>query len=288
MYRYRQDGSYIPLSECAAAMAEAGFGEMDLNFCKADSEPIEVAADGWEEWARSFREDLDRLGMTAGQSHVPFYRYRGSAPDYGISEYREEMIRRSLIASGHIGVKAVTFHSIMANGSDPKKNAEANLDYFRGHLALAQTCGVSIAIENMPFRTLPDGKHAYRCHMYLEELLELVDALKKDFDNVGICWDTGHANLMGEDQADCLRQIGSRLIATHINDNYGKGDDHLLPYLGTVDWKAVMGALREIGYAGSFSFEAQRFTMKMPDTLLPDALRFSVKIGRTLLGEESE
>ena len=31
--------------------------------------------------------------------------------------------------------------------------------------------------------------------------------------------------------------IGNRLIATHVQDNYGVVDDHLLPYLGNVEWE---------------------------------------------------
>lgn len=284
MYRYRQDHSYIPLAECARTLYEIGYREMDVNLCKADCEPIELAMDNWEEWALEFGSELERMGMTVSQSHAPFYRYRTSS-NYQLSEYREEMIRRSVIASGLMGVKTVTFHSIMTDETDPKKNAKANLDYFRGYLPLAEKCGVSIAIENMSHLRRKDGGSTYRYLMFLDELLELVDELKKDFGNVGICWDTGHANLMGLDQAESIKLIRGRLLATHIHDNYGVRDDHLLPYLGTINWPDVMLALREIGYEGSFSFEAHQFTARMPDDAVKDALRFSVSVGRSLLGE---
>ncbi len=283
MYRYRRDGSYITLSDSAKGLYEAGYRDIDVNFCKADCEPLELTEDGWEDWARRYKEELDSLGMTADQSHAPFYRYR-KAEDYRISEYREEMIRRSIVASGILGTKAITFHSIMADPKDAALNARANLEYFKPHLELAAKCGVSVAIENMFGKRLPDGRRGYRYHASLEELIELTDRLKQDFDNVGICWDTGHANEMGEDQGTCLRRIGKRLIATHINDNYGEKDDHLLPWLGTVDWEAVMNGLREIGYQGSFSFETHKFTAGMPDALLPEALRYTVSVGNALLG----
>ena len=37
---------------------------------------------------------------------------------------------------------------------------------------------------------------------------------------VGICWDTGHGALSGQDQGEAIRKIGKRLKAMHVNDNH--------------------------------------------------------------------
>jgi sugar phosphate isomerase/epimerase len=34
-----------------------------------------------------------------------------------------------------------------------------------------------------------------------------------------------------------------RLVTSHIHDNHGEKDEHLLPYDGTIDWDATLGAL---------------------------------------------
>ncbi|MGD0305490.1 MAG: sugar phosphate isomerase/epimerase, partial [Candidatus Acidiferrales bacterium] len=32
-----------------------------------------------------------------------------------------------------------------------------------------------------------------------------------------------------------------RIVTAHIHDNHGEKDEHLLPYTGTIDWKAALG-----------------------------------------------
>lgn len=86
------------------------------------------------------------------------------------------------------------------------------------------------------------------------ELGRIIDAVGTD--NMALCIDTGHANMSGVDPAAFIRQAGSRIQATHIADNLGTNDDHLLPYgRGTVKWTEVMQALRGIKYGGLFNFE---------------------------------
>jgi sugar phosphate isomerase/epimerase len=73
---------------------------------------------------------------------------------------------------------------------------------------------------------------------------------------VGICLDTGHVNVFAEhDLGDAVRQAAPYLKTLHIHDNDGKGDRHMLPYLGTANWDSFTTALAEIGYTGSMSME---------------------------------
>ena len=193
------------------------------------------------------------------------------------------MIRRSIRAAGIIGARSITIHGNMLYGTpDISKIKAMNVEYFKRHLELAEQCGVSIAIENM-FDKRKDFTRVRRYLADTNELLDLVDTLGKDFGNVGVCWDFGHANETSTNQPQALRMIGKRLIATHVNDNYGILDDHLLPYMGQVKWKPIMETLREIGYDGSFTYETHKFTISLPDELIPAALRYSVEVGNYLL-----
>jgi sugar phosphate isomerase/epimerase len=74
-------------------------------------------------------------------------------------------------------------------------------------------------------------------------------------EHVGICLDTSHANYMKLDIPGAIRRCGHRLVATHISDNLGAHDDHLMPYGGRINWKPVVDALREVGYARLFNLE---------------------------------
>jgi sugar phosphate isomerase/epimerase len=70
----------------------------------------------------------------------------------------------------------------------------------------------------------------------------------------GICMDTGHARLLG-DPADAIESASGHIIATHVNDNRGSRDDHLVPYDGSIDWARTLLAFLKVGYAGPWTFE---------------------------------
>ena len=82
--------------------------------------------------------------------------------------------------------------------------------------------------------------------------LEHLDAIFERFPSpyVGFCYDSGHENF-GHPDKDCLALYGDRLFALHINDNFGDGDTHVLPFDGTIDWQDKMQKLklcRDIDY----------------------------------------
>ncbi len=76
----------------------------------------------------------------------------------------------------------------------------------------------------------------------------------------GICFDTGHANLLNA--PEMLYIMGRRVITTHIHDNHGLSDEHLFPFQGNIDWEAFLLELMKAGYNGSFTFECLKGTME--------------------------
>ena len=117
-----------------------------------------------------------------------------------------------------------------------------------------------------------------------EDLLELLDKLNAD-DIFGICWDTGHANLAQVNQPAAIQQIGSRLKALHINDNRGEKDDHLLPYLGYVEWTPLLKSLADVNYQGDFTYEIHNFTGGMSPEIHQQGVEFSVLVARQMVSE---
>jgi len=71
---------------------------------------------------------------------------------------------------------------------------------------------------------------------------------------VGACYDVNHGNLAA-DPCDDIRALGQRIVHFHISDNDGRQERHWMPFAGVVDWRRVMVAVREIGYAGALNFE---------------------------------
>ena len=98
------------------------------------------------------------------------------------------------------------------------------------HLSLfARHRGVTIALENTP------GEMATPAN--LKHFLE-----RTRLTSVKLCFDAGHAHLEG-DAREALETAGDLVATTHIHDNHGERDEHLLPYEGTIDWNAVLEAL---------------------------------------------
>ena len=93
----------------------------------------------------------------------------------------------------------------------------------------AKQRGVTIALENIP------GQLATPAN--LKNFLE-----QTRLTNVKICFDTGHAHLEGG-LVEGLETIRDLVVTTHVHDNRGDRDDHLLPYEGTIDWNAALTAL---------------------------------------------
>jgi sugar phosphate isomerase/epimerase len=77
-----------------------------------------------------------------------------------------------------------------------------------------------------------------------------------DANNVGICFDTGHAVMAELDCVEFVLKAGDQLKTLHIHDNIGLRDDHVLPYeRDTIPWDRVLAALGDIKYRGLFNLE---------------------------------
>lgn len=123
---------------------------------------------------------------------------------------------------------------------------------------MAAQVNVRVALEVIPN---PLSSASALCHL-LEEDLEGV--------NAGICLDYGHAHLMG-DLGEAVETLSGHLWTTHVHDNGGTRDDHLVPFSGSIDWDAAMMATQKIGYDGVLMLE-------VGDTGDPvDVLRRAVK-----------
>ena len=84
----------------------------------------------------------------------------------------------------------------------------------------------------------------------------LVQMLEEDLEvpGVGICMDFGHAFIMG-DLVDSIEAVSGHLITTHIHDNDGTRDEHLVPFDGAIEWPGALMATQKIGYDGTLLLE---------------------------------
>jgi sugar phosphate isomerase/epimerase len=108
--------------------------------------------------------------------------------------------------------------------------------------ALAEPLGVRLALEIIP-NSLSNPATLVGL---LENELEIADA--------GVCFDFGHAFIMG-DLIDAIEVSSGHLVTTHVHDNGGRTDAHLVPFEGSIDWSSTLMAMQKIGYEGTYMFE---------------------------------
>lgn len=277
--------SYIPILEALPRLKAAGFDAVDLNLSDAGKPFFRLADADWEAWIGEIAALSEALALPITQSHAPFY--NALIPESDKAPLWEAMIDRAIDATGMVHCPWVVMHpgTYPDDHVDFRESRRRNYEYFMPRLERAEKAGCGIAIENMA-DDYGTGRSAHRRPLgsycaTAAELCELVDSFHAP--NVGVCWDFGHAQLMGVDQREALRVLGKRLKATHVADNSGMKDDHILPFQGTVDWRSILPVLGEIGYEGDLTFEIHCSTSRLPDDLVDPMARMCCQVGRYLL-----
>jgi sugar phosphate isomerase/epimerase len=132
---------------------------------------------------------------------------------------------------------------------------------------LAEPLGVRVALEVL--------------QNDLSTTAELVSLLEEDLDvaHAGICMDFGHAHLLG-DVADAVETAAEHLIATHVHDNHRRADEHLVPFMGTINWDMALMTMQKIGYEGTYLMELAN--TGTPQAVLEDARLARLRFERTL------
>jgi sugar phosphate isomerase/epimerase len=135
----------------------------------------------------------------------------------------------------HLGVPRSQRPSPVDNSRD---GARRSVERLR---ELAEPLGVRVAVEIMPNELSKPDPLVH----FIEEVLDC---------EVGICLDFGHAHLDG-DLVDAIETVSEHLITTHVHDNRGRTDDHLVPFEGTIEWSGALLAIQKVGYDGPLVYE---------------------------------
>jgi sugar phosphate isomerase/epimerase len=139
-------------------------------------------------------------------------------------------IKRAIEVAEQIPFRFLVQHvGISGEEWDPRKS-EAAMTSIEHLKAFAKPLGVNVLLENIPNELSTP-----------ERLSELIR--RAHFDDVGICFDVGHAHIMGG-VAQAFEVLKPLIRSTHVHDNAGQSDDHMWPGDGTVNWERTMSLLR--------------------------------------------
>ena len=234
--------------------AMGGFKYIAVNFTGF----MDKTQDDWDRAIEDIERILEKTGIKCIQSHPYYYDLLLSSEI--VKEECEFAIKQAIRASGKLGAAWCALHprSSISGGFCSSKSLADNKKAFSEYLEYAHKYDTGLAAENLPiFPHLYPSMPFYSCDY--EDISVLVDGFADD--RVGICWDTGHANLMAFDQAEAVKTLGSRIKCTHIHNNFRETDNHLSPENGNIEWEKVMAAFAEVGYEGPLTLETHcRYT----------------------------
>jgi sugar phosphate isomerase/epimerase len=198
---------------------------------------------------------IDSLKVDAWSMHAPITTgfvngawgraYSTASPDASV---REEAITETLTAADAaraLGCRVLVLHIGIPTGQ-PIPPGDNDPGAARRSLErIAEGCearGLQLALEVIPNSLSTADAIAH----WLEGDLEL--------GNAACCLDLGHAHLTGG-VVEAAERLSGYIVTTHVHDNRGRSDDHLLPFDGTIEWSTALMALSKVGYNGPLMFE---------------------------------
>jgi sugar phosphate isomerase/epimerase len=136
-------------------------------------------------------------------------------------------VKRALEVAERIPFKYLVQHMGQSRDMEDPRKFDAAFNSLE-HLAIfAKQRGVTIALENTPDELgSPESLQRFLQETHLKDLR--------------LCFDAGHAHV-DTNVASAFEIMRERIVTTHIHDNRGEKDEHLLPYEGTIDWEALLG-----------------------------------------------
>jgi sugar phosphate isomerase/epimerase len=201
-------------------------------WCEDDTSPAE-------------RVELRRIATASG------LRFSVHAPHTAdaTTQTGSEAIRKSIRFAADVGAGVVNCHLFAEHAARPFAESLGPL------LEEARAAGVRLSLENTP-QTPPDHFNA---------VFGVLAAMPEAAGRVGMCLDSGHANLFALTRNDFLRFVdllGQHvlIIHWHAHENWGDRDSHLPLFTGPSarDDRGLRGLVRRLkerGFAGSVVLE---------------------------------
>jgi sugar phosphate isomerase/epimerase len=198
-------------------------------------------------------DDMDAAKRTqlrrVARAHGLLFSVHAPCAANPVSAGGSEAIRRSIQFGADVGAVLVNLHLC------PEYEAKPFAEALRPLLAVARTAGVRLSLENTP-QTSPDHFNA---------VFGVLSAMPQATGRIGMCLDSGHANLFAGTRNDFLRFVdllGDHvpIIHWHAHENWGDRDSHLALFNGpsACDDRGLRGLvhrLRSRGFSGSIILE---------------------------------
>lgn len=167
-------------------------------------------------WITDSAQTLRNLRLTIETNSLSLATLNSPNIDLNIAAATEEMRAHSvelnlryIRLAAELGAAGLILAPGKANPLFPLSYSKLERHFFKALdmlLPEAEKHGIEILLENQCFAFLPDANG----------LMEAIDRYGND--SIGVCYDVANAHFVGEDPANGLKRISSRLKLVHLSD----------------------------------------------------------------------
>jgi len=221
------------LTEQLPDFAAAGFRELELMLYPGHLWPQDMAATE----QKTLREVLESLGLSVRTLNQPNIDVNVAAANPKMSRHSLDIQLSAIRLAADIGAEG-----LVIGPGKPNPLLPAPLQQLTGWcfaaldemLPLAESCGVQLLMENMPFAFLPDAD-------------SMMSALERyGADQIGVVYDIANAHFIGEDLDAGLARVASRLHTVHVSDTTRSVYRHDPVGAGDLDFSRALDAVKAV------------------------------------------
>ncbi len=259
------------VEDAMQTVRDAGFDSLDFPlsvYSRPQDAPLR--GDDWRQWGA---RGAPHGGPDRAAHHAGHASWEQAIPDDLHYESPYEIYERTMEACAILGCRQLIFHPVLYLHRMPDRSLwprihDWNVRWFHELLPLAEKFDIVIQsgkhVRLSPSAAAGDAPVPYTT---AQDMLELVYGIGSN--RVQLCLDTGHAHISGQDVPEMIRAWRGNLATLHLNDNYGLirpvfEDLHLFPGYGTLEWKPIFDALRDIRFRGVLNIEPVVELARMP------------------------
>ena len=216
------------------AYASVGIPSVEI-FCSAPHFDYRT-----EQTVREMADCLNSTGLQLHSLHAPTERNLSHGRDNGaplaISEPERarrieavDEMKRALDVAERIPFHFFVVHMGGSRQPADSRRMDAAFSSLEQLVLFAKQRGVVIALENTVGELgAPSALRQFIAQTHLQDLR--------------LCFDIGHANI-GDGIAATFELMRDLVVTTHIHDNHGDKDEHLVPFDGAIDWPSAFSVL---------------------------------------------
>jgi D-psicose/D-tagatose/L-ribulose 3-epimerase len=229
--------------------------------------------------AAQIRRDMEANGLACNICSVLVPGFSLIEEDASVRRQTQQHLRNSILAASEAGASVIAGPLYCPVGYLPGRRRTADewsraVEGYRSVADVLAECNVTLAIEPLNrFETFFLNTAA--------DAAALCDQVGHP--NIGILFDTFHANIEEKDIAQGYRTVGKHLKHVHTCEN-----DRGIPGSGHVEWTAVFQALKDLNYDGWLTIESFGFAIgelsaaasiwrdieRTPDSIAFEGIRF--------------